>query len=254
MCDKNKLTTDFNSIKIANEQILSDYLYLSFGDVEVRENGFLLSSQVTEITITDLEFYTSGYKCVEENKIICNGAFFMKELKSGPYQTINLTVNFKRLYFWIHDLFLYTKVIFIFNPKTICTDQVELDSSGNPKAKGLTFMIIDPITGIEYDDFLVTDGLNREAENPTFMAIEYAFNKYSTNLGIFWKAILDSIMKNSTIVNKINQEFIRIYCEYDKLQKQKEEKRRRIEESLEIPAYVNNYNDKLEIIKRLFHK
>lgn len=252
MCDKNKLTIDFIPIKFGNEQIFSDSLYLPFGDIEVRENGILLSSQITEITLEDLEFYTTGYKCVNGSTIVCNGAFYMKNLKAGPYQTINLTVNYKRLYFWIKNLFLYTRVIFKFNPDTICSDKVELDPSGNPKAKGLTFMIIDPIVGIEYDDFLVTDGLDKEAKNPTLMAIEYAFNKYSTNLGIFFKVILDSIMKHSSIVDKINQEFIRIYCEYDKIEKENQERRKKIEESLEIPAHVKSYKHKLEIIKRLF--
>jgi hypothetical protein len=213
MCDGGKVKVPFEPVKIENEKLISIPLFLPYTDLESRENGTLSSFGTTEMTFESMTFEPVGYQCLLEDSVETNAMISIKNFKSGPYQSSGFSFNFKRLFFFVKDLIMFVKVRFVYNPKTVC--QKANDISGNITSK--IYMIIDNIRGIEYGDFYVTDGLNVDSRNPTFVILDYLFKEHSTHFGLFWDSILSTILKDSEINALILKEFERTYCEHKKI-------------------------------------
>jgi len=186
-------------------------LFLPFTDLESRENGTLSSFGTTEMTFEKMTFEPIGYQCILENSIETNAIINIKNFRAGPYQTSGFSLNFKRLFFFIKDLIIFVKVRFVYDSNTLCKDISGTDISGNANRK--LYMIIDNIRGIEYGDFYVTDGLNNESRNPTFVILDYLFKEHSTHFGLFWDSIVNTILQGSEINELIMNEFERTLCE-----------------------------------------
>lgn len=209
MCELGgKVRVPFEPVTIENEKIISTPLFLPFTDLESREDGTLSSFGTTEMTFESLTFDPIGYQCILQDSIETNAMITIKNFRSGPYQTSGFSLNFKRLFFFIKDLIIFVKVRFVYDPNTLCTDV-----SGNRKI----YMIIDNIRGIEYGDFYVTDGLNNESRNPTFLILDYLFKEHSTHFGLFWDSIVNTILQGSEINELIMNEFERTLCEDKRL-------------------------------------
>jgi len=207
MCDGGKVKVPFEPITIENEKIISTPLFLPYTDLESRESGTLSSFGTTEMTFDSITFDPIGYQCLLENSVETNAIMNIKGLRTGPYQSSGFSLNFKRLFFFAKDLIIFTKVRFVYNPENVCKD-----ISGSK-----VYMIIDNIRGIEYADFYVTDGLNNESRNPTFVILDYLFKEHSTHFGLFWDSVLNTILQGSEINELILKEFERTYCEHKKL-------------------------------------
>ena len=209
MCDQ-KIKTPFETVSNEMELFPMNNVAIPYGGPTIKEDVQLDSFGTTENMISKITFTPTGDICINKDGLVTTGEIKIQYFRTGPYQTIGGTLEFRRLFFHFKDLILNVKVKFVYNTDNIC--------SNNPTDTKL-FIIIDREKGVDFDEYFVTDGTDITNINDLFYDLTMYFKNYSSNFGVLFDILLNSLLEKSGFVKIISNEFIRIICEDQKLSK-----------------------------------
>jgi hypothetical protein len=205
MCEK-KIQTPFEKILITENTFPMEKLSIFYGGPSIKEDVTLASFDITENMVSKISFQPTSDICVSDKSITTTGDIKIEYLRTGPYQTLGGTLEFRRLFFHFKDLVIHVKIKFIYNSDTVCTDASDTK----------LLLIVDKDKGVNFDTYFATDGTDITNINELFYDLDKYFKNYSSNFGVLFDILLNSIIKNSELGKLINNELIRIICDSEK--------------------------------------
>ena len=201
MCDQ-ILKNPFQNQSLDIEMIPMNMFSIPYGGPTIKEDVTLDSVDTTENMISKISFEPTSDICLNKNQITTSGILKISYFRSGPYQTLGGTLEFRRLFLHFKDLVLNVKVKFTYNPDTICKNSEDTK----------LVMIVDPEKGIDFDEYFVTDGSDITNINDLFYDLTKYFKNYSSNFGVLFDILLMSILDKSKFKKQIIDEFTRLIC------------------------------------------
>jgi len=221
----------------------------------VEEKFFLSSASIgflnpegKEITLTSDNLYTSltGRVSFEITDKICvdsivflssKAKISIEKLISGPFSVIDGETETKDLYIQMSNVVIFMDIKYFFNPLSICKKDFQ-DLLGETLIKfrnyfkdvqkraiyhkryyttnGGLIMDVDGTKGVTVGDFYISEGVFGPPNQALTDILKPLITNYSTQFGVFYDITLVGIAELSIFSDYIRNEFLRIYCIYQK--------------------------------------
>ena len=213
---------------------------------------FLKSNQSFEIT-SDI--------CDHGSYIETKGKLKIEDFISGPFDTIGSKIEFQGLYFHFKNILFHLHVKYSFNPLLLCRKHLENESNTisqnlissdstiniDMNQDGLLLLTVDPENGLSFENYFVTNGTDESNVNALFYDLQPSFSDYKSIFRPFYDSFINVYDDISILSHSIRNEFLRVICEYQKTNMNKNTTSS--DDNVKIPHVL--YKEKLEHIKKL---
>jgi len=185
-----------------------------------------MSYEVTDKMCIDSIVFLSTKAKITIEKLVC-----------GPFKLLGGEKEINDLYIQIFNCVIFMDAKYFFNPLSVCKKDFQ-DLLGESLMKfrnyfkdvrkksiyhkryyttnGGLIMDVDRQKGITVEKFYISEGIFGEPNQALTAIIEPLIKNYSSQFGVFYDIILVGIAELSIFSDLVRNEFLRIYCIYQK--------------------------------------
>ena len=217
MCDR-KLNSTFSTQKSTiPEKIKTDKIVIPYDDPTLFQSVSLYSggNRITSLS-GEIVFSMGDEICNFGNYLEGKGNLSISSLVTGPYETKDGILDYRRLYFYFKNLQLKVKVRYNYDPNTICDGKpvpnpIEPKTLQDSSLNKLILKVI-PEEKVSFSDFISANGENPSNINLQIQNLKPFFEDGSKGFTPFFDGFVVNINENTDIGKKIDQEFQKMLC------------------------------------------